>query len=50
MILAEDGDKVVKEPRRPGNLGKDEEDALEDDEEVVDDREHGATRLERDTK
>lgn len=49
VVLAEDRDEIVKEPRWPGDFGEDEEDALEDDEEVVDDRKHGATRLERDT-
>lgn len=50
MVFAEDGDKVVEEPGWPGDFGEDEEDALEDDEQVVDDREHGATWLKRNTR
>lgn len=49
VVAAKDGDEVVKEPSGPGELGQKEKDALEDDEDVVDNRKHGATGLKRHT-
>lgn len=49
MLTSENGDKVVKEPCWPRDFGEEEEDALEDDEEMVDDREHVTTGLKRNT-
>lgn len=49
VLATEDGEVVVEEPRGPRDLSEDKDDALEDDEEVVDDRKHGTTGLKRDT-
>lgn len=49
VFTSENGDKVVKEPCGPRDFGEEEEDALEDDEEMVDDREHVTTGLKRNT-
>lgn len=49
VVAAKDGDEVVKEPSGPGELGQEEKNALEDDEDVVDDRKHGTTGLKRHT-
>jgi hypothetical protein len=47
IVTAEDRNKIVKEPRGPSNLRKQQENALEDDEQVVDDSEHRASWLKR---
>ena len=43
--MAKDGDKIVKERRGPPDLRKQQENALENDEQVVDDSEHRAAWL-----
>ena len=40
ILIAKGGDKIVKERRGPSDLGKQQENALESDEQVVDDSEH----------
>ena len=45
VVTAEDRDKIIKEPRGPSDFRKQQEHALEYDEEVVDDGEHRAAWL-----
>lgn len=49
VLTSKDRDKVIEEPGRPRDLREEEEDALEDDEEMVDDGKHGTTGLKRNT-
>jgi len=45
VVTAEDRDKIIKEPRGPSDFRKQQENALEYDEDVVDNSEHGAAWL-----
>jgi len=45
VVAAEDRNEIIEEPRGPPDFRKQQEDALEYDEEVIDDSEHGAAGL-----
>jgi hypothetical protein len=50
VVRAKDGEEVQEEGLGPAEFGEDEDDALTDDEQTVEDREHDTSRLDGDRR